>query len=62
MAVPMSITSTANVDPYANTGPLSGNFTASPVFNKPFIDLSNPLHLAALAVAAVLVLRWKKKR
>lgn len=60
--MPVGVTSTANVDPYANTGPLSGNFTASPVFNKPFIDLSNPVHLAVLAVAALMVMRWKKKR
>lgn len=60
--MPLSVTSTANVDPYAAAGPMSGTFTSSPVYNKPILDLENPVHLAVLAGGALLVLLWLKKR
>ncbi len=60
--MPSSVTSAANVYPYAASGPMSGAFTSSPVYNKPFIDLENPVHLAVLGVAGLLVLLWLKKR
>lgn len=62
MSYPVSVTSTANVDPNASSS-LWGTFTSSPSYNKPAVDLSNPVHVA---VVAVLVLGglwlWKKKR
>lgn len=60
--MPVSVTSTANVDPYAASGPMSGTFTSSPVYNKPLLDLENPMHLAVLAGAGLLVALWLKQR
>lgn len=60
--MPLSVTSTANVDPYAAAGPMSGTFTSSPVYNKPLLDLENPVHLAVMAGAALLVALWLKRR
>lgn len=63
MTTPVSVNSTANVDPFAQTGPLWGTFTASPVYNKPFLDLSNPIHIAVILAAVVAgVWIWKRKR
>lgn len=58
---PVSVTSTANVDPFAQTGAMYGMFNASPVYNKkPFFDLSNPLVLAGVAFAAWWL--WKHRK
>lgn len=50
----------------ASNGPIgiALDLSASPVYNKPMIDLSNPLTLAILAGAGLvgLVLWWKIKR
>lgn len=61
--MPLSVTSTANVDPYSASGPMWGDFSSAPIYNKPLLDLSNPLHVAALAAVAVLVvMAWKRRR
>lgn len=62
MVTPVSVTSTANVDPNA-TSSLWGTFTSSPSYNKPAFDLSNPVHVAVIAALVLGGLwLWRKKR
>lgn len=60
--MPLSINSTSASDPYASATGGVGSFTASPVYNKPWIDLENPAHLAVLAAAGLLIFLWLRKR
>jgi len=47
----------------AATGGTSGTGSNSVIYNKPALDLGNPMHIAALlAVVVVVAIAWKKAK
>lgn len=60
--MPLSITSQSASNPNSGIGEFGLGFTASPVYNKPFIDLSNPVHLGLVVFAVLLAYRAYRKK